>query len=345
MNALLQPIAAWCRDVVRAWDRFWFTPAQPHTLALIRILGGGMILYTHLVWTLNLDAFLGPQAWTTREANALLNQSAQGERVYAWGYLALVDSPAAIWALHVAGLIVLAMLVAGLWTRWTSILAFVITLSYCHRLTASLFGLDQVNALIATYLMFGRSGDAWSLDRWLAARRTPLAAPAPSVGTNIAIRLIQLHMCVIYLFGGIGKLRGEQWMDGSALWYGFANLEYQSVDMTWTVYYPWLISLLTHVTVYWETFYCFLIWPKLTRPVCLALAVAVHGGIAICLGMPTFGLAMIIGNLAFVPPEWTYATVALLTRPLARLIARPAASAAIVRAAADRQSPAKAVPA
>ena len=32
----------------------------------------------------------------------------------------------------------------------------------------------------------------------------------------------------------------------------------------------------------------------------LALAVAVHGGIATCLGMPTFGLAMIIANLAFV---------------------------------------------
>jgi hypothetical protein len=61
--------------------------------------------------------------------------------------------------------------------------------------------------------------------------------------------------------------------------------------------------------------------------------------------MKTFGLAMIIGNLAFVPPEWTFATVALLTRPLARLFARPAGSAAIARAASDRHSPAKAVPA
>jgi hypothetical protein len=60
---------------------------------------------------------------------------------------------------------------------------------------------------------------------------------------------------------------------------------------------------LTHITVLWETFYCFLIWPKLTRPVCLAMAVGVHLGIAVCLGMPTFGLAMLIGNLAFVPPE------------------------------------------
>jgi hypothetical protein len=31
----------------------------------------------------------------------------------------------------------------------------------------------------------------------------------------------------------------------------------------------------------------------------------VHGGIALCLGMPTFGLAMMIANLAFVPPGLT----------------------------------------
>jgi hypothetical protein len=55
----------------------------------------------------------------------------------------------------------------------------------------------------------------------------------------------------------------------------------------------------------WETFYCALVWPRLTRPVCLALAVLVHGGIALFLGMITFGLAMIIGNLAFVSPQTT----------------------------------------
>jgi len=138
----------------------------------------------------------------------------------------------------------------------------------------------------------------------------------PAIGTNIAIRLLQLHMCVIYLFGGIGKMRGELWWDGSALWFAFANLEYQSLDMTWLVHAPWLIALLTHVTVIWETFYCFLIWPKLTRPICLAMAVAVHAGIGLCLGMWTFGLAMIIGNLAFVPPEVVRAAVTWLARPL-----------------------------
>ena len=51
-----------------------------------------------------------------------------------------------------------------------SILAFIITLSYCHRLTGSLFGLDQINAFIATYLMLGRAGRSIrSIAGWLTA--------------------------------------------------------------------------------------------------------------------------------------------------------------------------------
>jgi hypothetical protein len=105
-------------------------------------------------------------------------------------------------------------------------------------------------------------------------------------------------------------MRGEMWWDGSALWYAFASLEYQSIDMLWTAKHRWLLATLTHVTVFWETFYCFLVWPKLTRPICIAMAVGVHLGIALFLGMKTFGLAMIIGNLAFVYPETVAALAA-----------------------------------
>jgi hypothetical protein len=117
-------------------------------------------------------------------------------------------------------------------------------------------------------------------------------------------------MCIIYLFGGVGKMKGFEWWEGSAVWYSVSNLEYQSLDMTWMVHAPWLGALLTHITVFWETFYCALVWPRLTRPIVLAIAVGVHGGIALFLGMITFGLAMLIGNFAFVSPRVVDAVVA-----------------------------------
>jgi hypothetical protein len=87
------------------------------------------------------------------------------------------------------------------------------------------------------------------------------------------------------------------------MWYSAAAYEYQSWDLTWIGYSPMLASILTHMTVFWELSYCALIWPKWTRPIMLGIALMVHGGIAIYLGMITFGFMMLVANLAFVSPK------------------------------------------
>jgi hypothetical protein len=298
----------WMAHTIESWDRFWFRPAAPHTLAVIRILAGWMLLYTHLVWSLDLLAFLGPNSWITSDAS---REIAELQGAWTWSYLWYIESPVLLWLQHLVALGIFLLLMVGLWTRVVAVLAWMITVAYCHRLTGALFGLDQVNVMLAMYLMVGPAGSVYSVDRWLARRKkTDLGAPPPAVSTNVAIRLIQLHMCVIYLFGGIGKMRGAAWWVGDAFWFSIASYEYQSLDLIWLSASPLTIALITHLTVFWETFYCVLIWPRATRPLMLALAVLVHGGIAVALGMPTFGTAMLIGNLAFVSPRWVERLVA-----------------------------------
>ena len=168
---------------------------------------------------------------------------------------------------------------------------------------------DQHHAHL--YLAIGPSGAAFSLDRWLAQRRSGSPAPAaPSAGANLAMRLIQVHMCVIYFFAGISKLQGPSWWNGEAMWRAFANLEYQSLDMTWLAWHPWLVNAMSHVSVMWEISFCVLIWKKRWRPLVLALAVVLHVGIGACLGMWTFGLIMLVGCAAFLPNDlFQHATV------------------------------------
>ncbi len=320
-------VGDWLRTAVSGWNRFWFTPSQPHTLAFMRIAGGLMIFYTHLVWLWDLNAFCGPRSWIDIEASRALNSEGPGP----WSHLWYIQSPTLLYAQHVAGLLVMASLVVGWQTRIMAVGTWAMTISYCHRLVGAQFGLDQVNALIATYLMVGPSGDIWSVDRWLANRRAGTVLPVKSSPwTTVAIRLMQLHMCIIYLFGGIGKMRGDLWADGSALLYAFAIPEYRSVDMQWTVRFPWLLALLSHATVFWETFYPFLVWPRWSRPIALGMAFAVHAGIGLCLGMITFGTMMIIGNCAFLDPAFVEAVAWRL------FWIKPAPKAAIV----DASSPA-----
>ena len=45
------------------WDAFWFTPADPTLLGVIRVLTGLMLLYTHAVWGIVLGDFFGPAGW------------------------------------------------------------------------------------------------------------------------------------------------------------------------------------------------------------------------------------------------------------------------------------------
>jgi hypothetical protein len=170
--------------------------------------------------------------------------------------------------------------------------------------------------MLAMYLMLGPCGARYSVDRlWRLRRGAPAEVP-PSVTANVAIRLIQLHMCVIYLFSALGKLQGRSWWSGDAVWYSVATLEYQSLNMTWLWHHQYLVNLLTHATVFFELTYPALIWPRLTRPWMLLVALFVHGGIVVALGMPTFGLVMLVGNLAFVSPR----TVRKMFDPVARRI-------------------------
>ncbi len=287
------------RGTVAGWNSFWFSPSDPATLGLIRILAGLMLLYTHLVWTLDLPGFFGPHGWLTPETIGSLPEHSP----FQWSYFYWIHSTGLLWIAHAAALIIFTLFTVGLWTRTMSVLAFFATVSYINRASFAQFGLDDTNAMLALYLMIGPSGAAYSLDRWLKRRSIGRNLPIEeSVGANIAIRLLQVHMCVIYLFSGIGKIQGEMWWNGDAVLMAVANLEYQSLSATWLVRYPILVYALTHITVFWEASYCVLVWPRLTRPIVLAIAAGVHLGIGMFLGMWTFGLAMLIGNMAFVSP-------------------------------------------
>lgn len=302
------------RGTQSGWNRFWFTGTDPATLGLIRILTGWMLVYTHLVWTKGLDRFLGPDAMLPPDYVREFHGSS-----WAWSYLFWIDSPALLAVVHGLALIVFVAFMIGFQTRWTGILSFLITVAYINRTVHGLFGLDQINGFLALYLAIGPSGAAYSLDRWLARRRQGQTLTIQkSIGANVSIRLIQLHMCVVYLFAALGKLQGETWWTGEALWGAFANYEYQTLDMTWTAHYPMLVDFLTHVTVFWEISYCVLVWPKLTRPLVIMMAVPLHLGIAFGMGMITFGCIMLIANLAFVSPWLTRRVIegGLLRKPL-----------------------------
>ena len=285
-----------------AWNDFWFRPGAPETLAVIRILTGLMVFYSHAVWTLEFSGFVGgkllPIAYRT---NLYRNSS---EASFAWSHFDWL--PESLWMpLHIVGLLVVVCFIVGWQTRVVAWLTAALVISYANRATGALFGLDQILAFLTLYLAVSHCGRAFSVDRWMEARRDEghISTKLNPLNT-IATRLIQIHLCVVYLFAGLGKCQGDTWWNGEAIWGALASYEYQTVDMTFMADQMPLVAVITLLTLAWEISYAALIWPKLTRPIMLALAIPMHLGIGICMGMMTFGLVMLIANIAFISPTW-----------------------------------------
>jgi hypothetical protein len=293
------------RELWQAWNRFWFTPVDPATLSFIRLLAGGMLFYTHLIWSLNLSGFIGVDGYTPVSLlRSLQTQNPPMREWSQWSIFYYTGSTWLLWTVHILALAVFLMLFFGLFSRVTAVLGFLFAVSYANRVTpGAVFGLDKTNCMLALYLMLGPCGARYSIDRLWRLRRGDNSDPADSTSASLAIRLLQIHLCIVYLFSGMAKLEGATWRLGTALWWSAANYEYQSIDLTWLANWPMLVAALTHVTVFWEMYYCALVWNRFTRPIALWLAVLIHGGIALFMGMITFGVAMIIANLAFVRPE------------------------------------------
>ena len=130
VSSLGRGCAEWLRSIATAWNAFWFTPSDQTVLGFLQILTGLMLLYTHAVWGLDLQAFFGPEGWHSSEAVKAL-QSDQFVFSYWWW----VPSE---WMLvaHVTALAVLGLFTVGLWTRLTSILF----LCHCRLLCPSRAG-------------------------------------------------------------------------------------------------------------------------------------------------------------------------------------------------------------
>jgi uncharacterized membrane protein YphA (DoxX/SURF4 family) len=301
MKAALAAVKTYLIDLAAAWDEFWFRPTDPAVLSAIRIVTGLLLFWTHLIWSFGLLAFFGAEGWIPPE----MHERMTGPRIGV-NFFDLLQAPWAVWTFHIVSLIVFFMLAIGLFSRTVAVWSFLAALSYALHVTpGAFFGLDKINCFLAMYVMLGPCGARYSVDRLLRIRRGVEDADPGYVDdswtANLALRLIQLHLCVIYLFGGLGKLLGRMWWTGESIWMSVANVEYRSLDMTWLAGHLRIAEMLAHGTVFFELFYCCLIWSRWARPWMLISAVGVHAFIGLAMGMPEFALAMLTMNVAFLP--------------------------------------------
>ncbi|MBI1830792.1 MAG: hypothetical protein HYR84_04995 [Planctomycetes bacterium] len=264
-----------------------------------------------------------------------------------------VTDPTAMAIVHGLIVAIAVCFTVGFCTRISSAVLWFGSLCYIHRNPTVLFGVDTMMTILLFYLMMGPCGACYSVDRWLrkwwagakpsvvawwygllgmpapanlAPAETIAAEPEPTVGANVVIRLLQIHVCIIYFYAGVSKLQGQAWWNGTALWMTLGNYEF--APMQFDLYIKFLKFLGSNQLIYdgfmtfgglftlaFEIGYAFLIWRPSLRWLFLAAAILLHGGIGLFMGLKTFALMMLVLNMAFLRREeviWMFSVPASL---------------------------------
>jgi hypothetical protein len=291
-----------------AWNRFWFTPSDPAVLGLLRVLVGLVAIYLHVTFTPDLTAFFGADGLLTPQVLEPLQTDQQQLPWTSWSYLNYFQTPGELHVVHYAGLAVLGLFTIGVFTRVTSVLALVVVLSYFHRGIVLTGEAEPILAFLMFYLCLGPSGRWLSVDAWRNARKSagrPGAGVATATwGANVAIRLIQVHVSLVYLMIAVAMTMGGPigvvWWQGEALWWLIAKPQTPLVDFTWLNDNIYLINLWTLGTLAYMFAFGVFGWSRLVRPLLMVVGVPVWGLLALVTGLVPFCALMLIGNLAFV---------------------------------------------
>jgi hypothetical protein len=281
---LLQPL---CDFVAR--------PASPRPLAILRIglaavllvqaytLGGSLIeLYGNLGFVQWSVEPLGTPSGVPRVdwlVDALAPHGVSDVAVVRGVFLVYVGS--------------LACLLLGWRTRVAAVLAWLTHTALKTSGNASIYGVDEFAHIALFYCMFMPVGHALSLDR-LAGR----VSGEPSSAARLGLRVLQLHLCVVYVSSGIHKATGEQWWNGEAVWRSLMRPDFAHFDMSWLAEAPWVAMLACWGTLLVEVGYPLLVWPRWTRTAGTLAAIGLHVGIAVGLGLVSFAAVMIVLNIA-----------------------------------------------
>ncbi len=116
-----------------------------------------------------------------------------------------MPSSSELWAFHLLSLAVLVLFTIGFYTRVTSVLALVVVLSYAHRAIFLTSEFEAVLAFVLLYICLGSSGACLSVDSWRARKKQGVAAPPASYSATISLRLIQVHLTVVYVMMLLGQ--------------------------------------------------------------------------------------------------------------------------------------------
>src|SRR5438876_912866 len=185
------------------------------------------------------------------------------------------------------------LLLLGLFSRPAAIIAWFLHLCAAESGGLFAYGADNFMTTGLFYLMLSPLPDRYSADQWIVKAKSK----DPQF-LGFWRRVLQVHLCFVYFFGGLAKCLGNGWWNGSNLWRSLIRPPFNLMSPDILVRFKYALPVLGISIVLIEFGYVFFIWMKKTRFVWLVCILGMHVAIGLTMGLYLFALIMIILNLA-----------------------------------------------
>jgi uncharacterized membrane protein YphA (DoxX/SURF4 family) len=274
---------------------FFTRPTSPMPLAVFRIGVAGVLLAQDFVLSDFVSALYGQYGyiqWLVGSAIASPNMpTIEGfyELVGIYG----IEPRGATFILFFLHIILCIFLLLGVCTRMAAFLLWIVDMCFMNSGILLTYGLGSFLHIALFYCAAMPVGSAISVDNLFTKRRV-----TPSVWATASIRVLQIHLCIVYFTAGLSKLSGLQWWQGEAIWRSVVQPRFMQFDLLWLANYPTVPLLLGLLTFSFQTSYPVFVWWRRTRQLCVVGAIVFHLAIALVLGLWLFSAIMIVFDVA-----------------------------------------------
>jgi hypothetical protein len=311
---------------MQAWLRFWFTPVDPVGLHVLRVLGGSLFAFWLLAFVGHQTDFFGLTGFLDIQGYKEASRLPGGPPLpFGWSVLYLCGAdPTLVNIMYWGAIAVFLLFAAGVATRITSILTWVLVVSFTANPTI-FYDADFLLVVLALYFMLAYSlFGLWSrnlsalekvlgpteggLEALFARRDREETAPRLSYAANLALRLLQVHFAIIIVTSALHKLQYGDWWTGVAFWYPMhPPLETSFAAVTSPASAPsvlFVLSVLAYVTLAWQLSFPLFAWRRgWWRLVLVGGALIGWAGNVFIFHLPLFGPIYVLAALSYLTPE------------------------------------------
>ncbi len=222
--------------------------------------------------------------------------------------LAVSRSPVYFEVMYALAIVVALLMTIGFVPRLMVPLHWLIIWSFQERNLLLGDGGDNLMRIVLLFLVLVNTGAYFSLTKapgapgrrrgaWLCPLRESARVfirPSLAIVHNFGVLLILVQLGMLYMSTGLYKAMGELWQSGTALYYIMRVDEFSWPGIAEIIYRnPYLVVLGTYGTVLFEVTFFPSLFSRWTRYAIIVVGACFHTGIALLMGLVTFGWSML----------------------------------------------------